>query len=276
MEMRVNEMEFQKQKKASFFRGLRCYTICLISICIITTAVRAADENNEQLMNTVSDKRTEVSHLSRAAKYAQFGYNASLNGHWHQAREDWEKAVEHLDLTDTSDRNRAVFYYEFGHAAGITCDFEIAEEFIEKSYLLEKSMNTPYVLTLVEMFRLYFDQKHFKMASIYFEAALPSLIAANAEENTPARYTRLLDEYADALSYIDRPRLANRYKRQSRMIRRRAGRISENDNRTLYGSRCGDSQKKLPMTIAQMSYVSNQMTKIREILNTMDKFKKTN
>jgi len=230
--------------------------------------------NDELAFNDVIDNNSPQLHFSRAAKYAQVGYNASINGQWQQAREGWEKAVEHLELSNAPDRNRAVFYYEFGHAAGITCDFEVAEEFIEKSYQLEKTINIPYVLTLVELFRLYFDQKYYRMASIYFEAALPNLQAANAEENTPARYSRLLDEYADALSQIDRHQLANQIKQQSRKIRIRAGKISEHDRRTLYGSRCGNSNTKAPMTIAQTVYVANRMSKIREILKTMNKFKK--
>lgn len=221
-----------------------------------------------------SSDNAEVSHFSQAAKYAQVGYSASISGQWHKARQGWEKAIEHLEQADVPDRNRAVFYYEFGHAAGITCHFEVAEEFIEKAYLLEKTINVPYVLSLVELFRLYFDQKHYKMASIYFEAALPDLISANAEKLTPARYTRLLDEYADALSNIGKQQLADRFKQQSRRIRIKAGKISEQDGRTLYGSRCGDQQKNIPMTIAQSAFVSNRMSKIREILSAMNQFKK--
>ncbi len=215
----------------------------------------------------------ETSHFSRAAKYAQAGYRASVAGDWREAREAWEKAVEHLEQTDAPDRSRAVFYYEFGHAAGITCHFEIAEEFIEKSYQLEKSFNGPYVLTLVEMFRLYFDQQHYRMASIYFEAALPNLRAANAEETTPVRFSRLLDEYAITLNRVDRPRLAVQIKKQARSIKLKMAIMDERDQRTLYGSRCDDSNDKLPMTIAQTASVNLRMSKIREILKAMDKVK---
>ncbi len=213
----------------------------------------------------------ETSHFSRAAKYAQAGYRASVVGEWREAREAWEKAVEQLEQTEAPDRSRAVFYYEFGHAAGISCHFEIAEEFIEKSYQLEKTFNGPYVLTLVEMFRLYFDQKHYRMASIYFEAALPNLRAANAEENTPVRFTRLLDEYAVALNRIGRQQLAVQIKKQSRNIKLKMAVMDERDQRTLYGSRCDNSSEKLPMTIAQTVSVSLRMSKIREILKSMEK-----
>ncbi|VAX00119.1 hypothetical protein MNBD_GAMMA22-1140 [hydrothermal vent metagenome] len=212
-----------------------------------------------------------VSHLSRAAKYAQTAYRDSVAGEWRLAREGWEKAVEHIELTDAANRTRAVFYYEFGHAAGITCHFEIAEEFLEKSYQLEKTFNGPYILTLVEIFRLYFDQKYYKMASIYFEAALPNLRAANAEEKTPVRFTRLLDEYAKSLSYIDRQKLAQQIKKQSRAIKMKMAIEDQYDKRTLYGSRCDDSNFKQPMTIAQTASVSLRMSKIREILRTMKK-----
>ncbi|MFV2059603.1 MAG: hypothetical protein ACC653_02900 [Gammaproteobacteria bacterium] len=263
----MKNMEIQLRNNTKIICGLLCYLVSFLSL----TAKIVADENNELALNEITENIPQISHFSRAAKYAQLGYSASLKGQWHEARNGWEKAVEHLDLTDASDRNRAVFYYEFGHAAGITCDFEIAEEFIEKSYLLEKQINGPYVLTLVEMFRLYFDQKFYKMASIYFEAALPNLIAANAEENTPARYTRLLDEYSDTLIQLGKHQLANQMKQRSRKIRIRVGNISEQDQRTLYGSNCGENGKKLPMTVAQTAFVSNRMSKIREILQTMNK-----
>jgi tetratricopeptide (TPR) repeat protein len=270
MDMRVNDMEIQLHTNTKLLFGLLCYLISFVSL----SSRILAEENTELALNDITEDTPTISHFSRAAKYAQFGYSASLNGQWHQARDGWEKAVEHLDLTEASDRNRAVFYYEFGHAAGITCDFEVAEEFLEKSYQLEKQINGPYVLTLVEMFRLYFDQKFYKLASIYFEAALPNLKAANAEENTPARYTRLLDEYADTLSQLDKHQLANQIKQQSRRIRIRVGKISEQDHRPIYGSRCGDSVKKMPMTIAQTAHVSNRMSNIREILRTMNSLTK--
>ncbi len=263
-------MEFQLHTNTKIICGLLCYMLSLLSASVTSVA----EELTTLALNNVTEDKLEISHFSRAAKYAQVGYSASINGQWHIARQGWEKAVEHLDLSDTSDRNRAVFYYEYGHAAGITCDFEVAEEFIEKSYQLEKQINGPYVLTLVEMFRLYFDQKFYKLASIYFEAALPNLKAANAEENTPARFTRLLDEYATTLNQLDKHQLANQFQQQSRNIRKRAGNISEHDRRTLYGSRCGDSRKISPMTIAQTAYVSNRMSRIREILQTMNSIKK--
>lgn len=226
---------------------------------------------NDSEYNDINLESSQRSHFSLAAKFAQFGYSASVNGQWHQARDGWEKAVEHLDQSKASARNRAVFYYEFGHAAGITCDFDIAEEFIEKSYQIEKSINGPYVLTLVELFRLYFDQKQYKLASIYFEAALPNLKASNAAETTPMRYSRLLDEYSNALMQLDKKRLAKQYQRQSITIRKNFNNPQQHDRRTRYGSRCSDTRKNYPMTIAQSTFVSSRMSKIREILKSMHK-----
>lgn len=268
MELIVNVMELQTQKNSTLIRALLYSLIFFLSVGVSSISVKVYAEENRP------ENRFETSHLSHAAKYGQIAYSASTQGRWHQAREAWEKAVEHLEQADASDRNRAVFYYELGHAAGITCDFEIAEEFIEKSYQIEKAINGPYVLTLVELFRLYFDQKQYKMASIYFEAALPNLIASNAEENTPARYTRLLDEYADTLNQIDNFQLASQMKRQSRQIRIQAGKLTGHDRRILYGSRCRDSRQKFPVTVSKTALVSIRMSKIREILKTMNKFKK--
>lgn len=232
-----------------------------------------AQSNEELDVVNSSTGSSNVSHTSRAVKYAQLGYNASINGQWHQARQGWEKAVEHLDLSNASDRNRAVFYYEYGHAAGITCEFEVAEEFIEKSYQLEKAFNGPYVLTLVEMFRLYFDQQQYKMASIYFEAALPNLKAAHADETTPTRYINLLDEYAKTLIQIGKPQLAIQIRRQSSEIKSRFEMVDEVDPRIRYGSRCNDSRLDLVETQIPVESVSNRISKIRDILRKMNSIK---
>ncbi len=276
MELQVHNMEIYVHKNSKSVCALFCF---LILILILLVANNALAQSNEDLglAGSTTDSGA-VSHTSRAVKYAQLGYNASIDGQWHKARQGWEKAVEHLELSNASDRNRAVFYYEYGHAAGITCEFDIAEEFIEKSYQLEKAFNGPYVLTLVEMFRLYFDQQQYKMASIYFEAALPNLKAAHADETTPIRFVYLLDEYAKTLLQIGNPRLATQIRRQATEIKTRFGMDDVVEQRIRYGSDCGETEGATKHEIVQsqlpIESVSNRISKIRDILRNMDSIKK--
>ena len=96
--------------------------------------------------------------------------------------------------------NRAIFYFEYGRSAGVTCFFDIAEDYLNKAYKLDSKIGGPSFLSLVELFRLNLDQKKFQEAIDYFLKALPELERVNAPSESPAEFSKLLDEYAIALN----------------------------------------------------------------------------
>ena len=138
-----------------------------------------------------------------AKKHAQTAVQASKAGDWDASRREWAKAVVNADLGNLEAGRRAVFYYEYGRSAGVTCSFDIAEEYLNKAYKLDAEIGGPSFLSLVELFRLNLDQKKYKEATEYFKKALPELEKVEAPKESPAEFSKLLDEYAIALQGIN-------------------------------------------------------------------------
>ena len=173
---------------------------------------------------------------SNAMKHAQIAVQASSMGDWDSSRREWAKAVVNADLGNLEAPQRAVFYYEYGRSAGVTCFFDIAEDYLNKSYELDAEIGGPSVLSLVELFRLNLDQKKYKEAVEYFKKALPELEKLNAPKESPAEFSKLLEEYAIALKVINN-------KEESKKIEARALKVRKSakhsiTDRTPYGSKC--------------------------------------
>jgi tetratricopeptide (TPR) repeat protein len=173
-----------------------------------------------------------------ALLHAEAGQLASNANDWNTARREWAKAVVNSDLGKLDNSKKAVIYYEYGRAAGVTCFFDISEEYLNKAYSLDKETNGPAFMSLVELFRLNLDQKKYKKATEYFKKAVPELESVGAPTESPSEFSKLLDEYAIALKGIGNTQEAEEAIRRSNKIRSEEENLHSITDRTPYGSQC--------------------------------------
>lgn len=171
-----------------------------------------------------------------ALDYAKVAESSSKSGDWDAARRQWARTVGNADLGGMDESTRAIYYYEYGRAAGVTCFFDIAEEYLNKAYELDKKIGGPTYLSLNELFRLNLDQKKYNEAVAYFRRALPELEKMNASNETPAEFSKLLEEFSIALDGIGNME-------EAKEVRARASKVKEQaeysiTERTPYGLHC--------------------------------------
>lgn len=175
-----------------------------------------------------------------ASKHAQAASHAAKSGDWDVARRHWAKAVKNGELGGIPEKHQAIFYYEYARAAGITCFFDISETYLIKAYELDKKIGGPTFLSLVELFRLNLDQKKYNEAVTYFKKALPVLEKINAPSQSPAEFSKLLDEYAVALEGVGKQEEAKKVKERSTEVKKNAEHSIT--DRTSYGTSCTKSE----------------------------------
>jgi len=139
-------------------------------------------------------------HLAR--EYAIAAHYSAQAGDWDAAGRQWARAVHNADLGFMKKDIRAVYYYEYGRATGVRCHFDIAEEYLNKAYVLDSQINGPAYMSLVELFRLNLDQKKYPEAIAYFKRALPELEKVKVPTESLMEFAKLLEEYAIALNAI--------------------------------------------------------------------------
>ena len=91
-------------------------------------------------------------------------------------------------------------------------------------------------MSLVELFRLNLDQRKYKEAAKYFKMALYDLEKTNAQNESPAEFFKLLEEYAVALNAIGNFEEAKNAKERA-LETKKIAKFSITD-RTPYGSYC--------------------------------------
>lgn len=171
-----------------------------------------------------------------AKSYAESGFMAIQSGDWKFARRQWGRAIYNADLGFMDKKERAVYYYEYGRTLGVTCAFDEAEEYLNKSYELDLQTGGPAFMSLVELFRLKLDQKRYQEAVDYFEKALPELEKVNAPEKSGIEFSKLLKEYAVALNGIGRLEEAKKTVERAALYEK-SGQESVTE-RTPYGLHC--------------------------------------
>ena len=176
--------------------------------------------------------------IHNAAKHAEAGDSAILRDDWDTARREYAQAAVNADLGRAPARARSVMYYEYARACGVTCHYELAEEYLHKSLKLDEESSGPIHFPLIELARLYLDQGKYDQAVPYFERALPVVENLGAATIDPIGFAEFLEEYAIALDMSGRPTDSSILKDRSADIRGLHPSAKSNTDRTPYGKHC--------------------------------------
>jgi tetratricopeptide (TPR) repeat protein len=169
---------------------------------------------------------------------SEAGAIAQQNGDWDAARRNFAKALLNAEMGNEPKDTLAILNYEYGRSLGVTCFFEKAEFYLEKSLELDQQTNGPIYLSILELARLNFDQKRYEAAIPYFEKLLPIYKDINAEKEAPYAVAEVFDEYSVALGKTGNMKKAESIKQKAITLRAQyPGGYSVTD-RTPYGTQC--------------------------------------
>jgi tetratricopeptide (TPR) repeat protein len=139
-----------------------------------------------------------------AKSHADAGAAFERQGLWRQACAEFEAAAHDLEKDVPGGPLYAVVYYEYGRCLGVTGRFDESEVWLKKALDRDRKRKGPFYLDLTELARLNFDQGKFSDAITYFEPLSQELDRIGAPSQTPAAYSDILREYADALMKVGR------------------------------------------------------------------------
>ncbi len=100
-----------------------------------------------------------------AVIHARSAQTEIANGNWDSARRHWAKAVVNAELGKMKPQARAVFNYEYGRSLGVTCFYSESEQYLKKAYDLDKAINGPIYMSVLELARLNYDQGKYEKAN---------------------------------------------------------------------------------------------------------------
>lgn len=174
-----------------------------------------------------------------AGKYADAAISAREAGNWRLARSNWARAITNAQIGgEANTRSMAIAYYEYGRSSGIICDWTEAERGLQKSLELDRRLNGPIHLSLIELGRMHFDQKQYEPARNYFSEAFKLFEAMNAETMDPLGYAQFLDEYSLSLESTGAADQAAPFRSRAQQLRTTFPAGKNRTDRTPYGTQC--------------------------------------
>lgn len=173
-----------------------------------------------------------------ASRYWDAAIAARDAGNWHLARSNWSRTILNAQAGGVDKRTLAIAYYEYGRSSGVICDWKEAETGLLKSLDLDRSINGPVHLSIVELGRLYFDQKRYEDARRYFADAYARFEEMNAETRDPLGYAAFLDEYSASIEMSSAGGDTSKYHSRAEEIRRTFPKGVNHTDRTPYGTAC--------------------------------------
>lgn len=174
-----------------------------------------------------------------SAMHSQSAMSAIQNDDWGAARRHWAKAVVNAELANDDSKQLAILYYEYGRSLGVTCFYEMSENYLKKALEIDKKTSGPTHMSILELARLFYSQQKYMVAISYYEKLIPIYSELNADILDPIGVADVLDEYSSALAALGKKPESDFNKQQAQKLRfNNQGKTSSTDI-TPYGTKCG-------------------------------------
>lgn len=179
---------------------------------------------------------------NNAQSYARNASLAAQQGDWDTARRMWAGAVVNASLAGADKRYQAVMNYEYARSLGVTCFYDLAQEYFDKAYALDKETNGPTYMSSFELARMHLAKGDNKRAVTNFERAFKEGQAAGLETRDPIGFANMIDDYAKSLEALGETRAAEDRRRLASSIREANKNAKTKTDLTPYGTQCVKQQ----------------------------------
>jgi tetratricopeptide (TPR) repeat protein len=173
-----------------------------------------------------------------AQSYARNASQAARQGDWDTARRMWAGAVVNSSLAHADKRYRAVMNYEYARSLGVTCFYDLAQQYFDTAYALDKETSGPAYMSLAELARMYAAKGDNEKAAAYFARAYKEGQAAGLETHDPIGFADLIDDHVKVLSALEEASAAQEKQRIAAALRQANINAQTKTDLTPYGTQC--------------------------------------
>lgn len=173
-----------------------------------------------------------------ANTYARNASLAAQQGDWDAARRMWAGAVVNSSLAHADKRYQAVMNYEYARSLGVTCFYDLAQQYFDKAYAMDKETNGPVYMSSFELARMYAAQRDNQKAAVYFSRAYHEGQAAGLEKHDPIGFADMIDDHAKVLSALGKASAAQEKQRIASALRQINVNAKTKTDLTPYGTQC--------------------------------------
>jgi tetratricopeptide (TPR) repeat protein len=172
-------------------------------------------------------------------------YVALQKGEWSTYKKLMRIVIDRSTASNAPAEKRATYWYEYGRASGVVCDWEDAEFSLTVAYNLDTKSGGPAYMSMNELGRMSVARKQFDKAIDYFtrgvrDSAENQSKTSNVEYKFHAVDLRVLEEFAYALEEAKgNPSDIKRLKESAAEMRKKIPASGKTDSDiTPYGTQC--------------------------------------
>ena len=173
-----------------------------------------------------------------AEKYYAAAVSAQHSGDWWNSRKYFARAISNAELAGAPSKGLAVLWYEYGRSSGVICDWEEAENGLNKAFELDSKIGGPAYMSLYELAQMNYARELYTAAIEYFQGAYSGMEEDQADTKDPIGYADFLDKYIHALEQAGRNDLVPQLSARSEKIRAAFTGKESHTEQTPYGTLC--------------------------------------
>ena len=153
-----------------------------------------------------------------AKQYYGGGVQNQNKGDWKNATESFRRAYINIQWGNLSDKEAALYAYEYGRTSSAVCDWDNAKQSLDKAYKLDTKIGTPLHYDLVEFALMYQAMGEYQKSKEYFIQTLKSMNKGNVLEKQPMYYADTLQRYSSVLDHLGDVAHSNDLQKQAKKI----------------------------------------------------------
>ncbi|MGB5488126.1 MAG: hypothetical protein WBN06_12095, partial [Lysobacterales bacterium] len=95
------------------------------------------------------------------------------------------RAISNAELAGAPSKGLAVLWYEYGRSSGVICDWEEAENGLNKAFELDSKIGGPAYMSLYELAQMNYARELYTAAIEYFQGAYSGMEEDQADTKDP-------------------------------------------------------------------------------------------